>query len=318
MRSPARLFFYGDGSAGDLTISATIDWASTPPTNYNLNFGNVTIGAGQTLTVPAGTTIRCNGNFTNNGTISVSSGVQTSGITNWGSGSTAEMFAIGHPGDSLAPASSGGFHNNGAAAPATQYFGLGGVGIPQLMAASRFHAFRFGGGSGAGYRNGGVGGGLFNVYCKGAVSNTGVISSNGTNGGLIAGGGGGGIVVLASTTSVTIAGTVNANGGTGSASYAGGSGAGGGGGGGIVILAAPTVDTTAATITVTGGSPGSLALASYSGAARIGGGGGGASGGNGGNGGTISGAATGVFGAGTSGTNGYTLTLQQNPLYLMN
>jgi len=51
--------FYGDGSAGDLTIRAgeTVSWNPVAPNN--LNFQSVVVESGATLIVPAGTTIPC-------------------------------------------------------------------------------------------------------------------------------------------------------------------------------------------------------------------------------------------------------------------
>lgn len=309
-------FFYGDGSAGNLTVSTSANWNSAPPTNYNLNFGNVTIDALTILTVPAGTTIRCNGSFTNNGTINVSTGTAPSSPYTWALGASAEFYSIGHPGDSLQPASGGSYDNTNGTK--TLYYGAGGAGIPPLMAATSFATFRHGGGSGSGpVWGGGHGGGLLKIYCKGVITNAGTITANGDVGsGGSAGGGGGGIVVLASTTSVTVTGTINLKGGNGAPSYSYG-GAGGGGGGGIGILVAPAVDATAATTDVSGGTVGSNTTAVTNATGRIAGSGGGASGGNGGIGSQVSAAASGVSSGNTNGSAGYILELEQNPIYLM-
>lgn len=306
-------FFGGDGSAGNLTISANTDWSVTPP--VNLNFANVTINAGQTLTVPAGTTIRCSGTFTNNGTLSVAAGARMGGLNNFSFSASVDIYSIGHPGDSLRPASGGSYDSSGGTH--TIQGGLGGDGIPRTTAMTSFNSFRIGGGSGAGWRDNGEdgnGGGLVKIYCTGNVANAGTINANGTTPTLLSGGGGGGIVVLASTSSITSAGAINVSGGNGGPSFAFG-GAGGGGGGGIVVLAAPTIGPLG-TINVSGGSGGSVA-AQVSTTNRYGGGGGGASGGNGGNGSSISATSPVTAGTPTSGSAGYVLSITANPAFLL-
>jgi hypothetical protein len=302
-------FFGGDGSAGSLTIAANTDWSITPP--VNLNFANVTINPGQTLTVPAGTTIRCSGTFTNNGTLSVLPGARLGGLDNFSFGATVDIYSIGHPGDSFRPASGGSYD---IVTTHTIQAGMGGDGIPRTTAMTSFNSFRIGGGSGAGWRSGQEGGGgLVKVYCTGAVLNAGTINANGGTPTNLSGGGGGGIVILASTSSATNSGTINVVGGNGGPSFGFG-GAGGGGGGGIVIFVAPT--TSSGTANVGGGSGGSIAT-SINSTNRFGGGGGGASGGSGGNGGNISSGATGTPGTPTSGSPGYVLNITGNPAFLL-
>jgi hypothetical protein len=304
-------FFGGDGSAGNLTIAANTSWVVTPP--VNLNFANVTINAGQTLTVPAGTTIRCSGAFTNNGTLSVAAGARLGGLNNFAFGASVDIYSIGHPGDSFRPASGGSYDIT------TTHLiqgGLGGEPIPRTTAMTSFNSFRIGGGSGAGWRDfgeDGDGGGLVKIYCTGNITNAGTINANGGTPAILSGGGGGGIVILASTSSVTNSGTINALGGNGGPSFAFG-GAGGGGGGGIVIFAAPTFGTLG-TVNVGGGSGGSVATAINAGD-RYGGGGGGASGGAGGSGGGVGGSST-TPGTPTSGGAGYTLSITANPAFLL-
>jgi len=304
-------FFGGDGSAGNLTIAASTNWATTPP--VNLNFANVTINAAQTLTVPAGTTIRCSGTFTNNGTLLVNTGARLGGLNNFAFLAAVDIYSMGHPGDAFRPASGGSYDT---ATTHNVQAGLGGEPIPRTTAMTSFNSFRIGGGSGAGWRDGGNdgdGGGLVKVYCTGSITNVGTISANGGTPSILTGGGGGGIVVLASTASVTNSGTINAVGGNGGASFSFG-GAGGGGGGGIVVFVAPAMGATG-TINVGGGNGGSVATAVTSGA-RYGGGGGGASGGAGGNGG-------GIFANSTtpntplSGSAGYALSIVANPAFLL-
>lgn len=66
------LRIYGDGSAGDLTISSNATWNPTPPNpSNNLQFENFTINSARTLVVSSGTIIRCSNICTINGTIAV-------------------------------------------------------------------------------------------------------------------------------------------------------------------------------------------------------------------------------------------------------
>jgi hypothetical protein len=309
-------FFSGDGSAGDLTVSAAVNWNSTPPANPN--FANITIDAGQTLTVPAGTTIRCSGTFTNNGTLEVTQGARMSSMSNFAFGATPDIYAAGHPGDSFKAANGGAYYTNGVAVPVFIQGGLGGEGIPQATAISSFNSFRIGGGSGSGWRPGtdGDGGGLVKIYCSGNIVNAGTINANGNGAANLSGGGGGGIVILASLTSVDgTSGVISAIGGNGGNSFSF-AGAGGGGGGGIVIFAAPTVVATG-TVSVTGGIVG-FTTTQVTNLRRYGGGAGGASGGNGGDGSDISSAASGTPSAPGVGQDGYTVQILANPATMMN
>jgi len=311
--------FYGDGSAGALTISSSVSWTSAPAAGNNLNFTNVVIDAGQTLNVTAGTTIRCSGTFTNNGTISVGTGSGRNS-SSWQSsgaiGPTVGFRTIPMPGDSFRSASLGGFTNSGSTGVVTQLFsGSGGYGIPQTTAASSFSQFRIGGGSGAGW-SGGAGGGLIKIQCAGGIVNAGTINANGLSGSGATGGGGGGIVILASATSIdNTAGTINANGGNGGNAISYG-GNGGGGGGGIIIMVAPSLSTTGQTNSVAAGT-GGTGTTNVTTENRSGGGGGGASGGNGGNGGSVSAAASGVPANAACGSIGYVLEIQTNPANMM-
>lgn len=306
-------FFGGDGSAGDLTVAAGQNWNATPPANPN--FANIAINAGQTLTVPAGTTIRCSGTFTNNGTLSVTPGATTDGnfdALSTSGGPTYFLTAVAHPGDTPGPATLGSAHNNGVVNPQALGGGTGGKAIPRAVAQTSFGSFRIGGGSGAGYDfQGNRGGGLVKIYCEGAIVSAGVIQAAGENGGNgTIGGGGGGIVVLASRTSASNTGTINVNGGNGNTARTWG-GNGGGGGGGIVIMISPTAPVLG-TVNVAGGS-GSTATTSVTDGARTGGAGGGGSGGAGGDGGSVTGAATGVPSNASDGAAGYSITMPLDP-----
>ena len=301
----------GDGSAGNLVISANTNWTATPPVNPFFN--NITIEAGQTLTVPAGTMILCSGSFVNNGTLVVTTGAVGNGTDFLAASpsSSGPRFSA-HPGDSYGAATLGEFGNNGVADPTTLRGGRGGFGIPQPVAKISFGQFRIGGGAGAGAVAGGVGGGLVKIYCNGTITNNSNINANGENGGGSIGGGGGGIVILASNTVVdNTAGIISVTGGSGG-NDSSISGASGGGGGGIVIMMSPSAPIPGTTV-VTGGTAGTN-LNTQTSKGRLAGSGGGASGGNGGDGGSTFGGGT--NNAASGGANGYVITTTGNPLYL--
>ena len=304
--------FGGDGSAVDLTIDGPVNWNSIPPTNPFFN--NITIDAGQTLTVPAGTTIRCSGSFVNNGTLTVLTGATARG-PNWSSGTPTSAGPRGsaHPGDAYSAATMGGFDNDSVADSVALKAGLGGTGIPEAVARLSFEQFRIGGGSGATAFSTVAGGGLVKIYCTGDIINNGAINANGTNGPVTGGGGGGlGLSILASTTLVdNTSGTINARGGNGGSDSVG-YGSGGGGGGGIVIMMSSAAPIPA-TPDVSGGQ-GDIAASTQTNKGRIAGGGGGASGGDGGNGGAVS--SGGVNASGGNGGIGYVITITGNPQFM--
>jgi hypothetical protein len=302
--------FYGDGSAGELTISADTSWDSTPPAGNNLNFTNVVIDAGSTLFVPAGTTIRCSGTFTNNGLIAVYAANNKGRV--FSINTEASISRIDAPGRGDAQGAAGNPDAHTLSGVILNP-GSGGMGIPRTVAASSFNNFRIGGGAGGGTQleGGSNGGGLVKILCGGAISNNGAIQANGSSGD--GGGGGGGIVILASSTSIANnLGTINAIGGNGINSTTN-NGAGGGGGGGIIIMAAPTISNTGTT-NVSGGTAGTSGT-TVSIAAHSAGGGGGASGGNGGSGGSISDANLAYDG--NDGGDGYVLEIVANPAHMM-
>ena len=301
----------GNSSAGDLTINAATNWATTPPANPN--FDNILIEAGQTLTVPAGTTIRCAGGFVNNGTLLVTGGVEIGSVTGiqTGTSPTSGDHAYAHPGDSYAPASLGYVDNTAVnVAAASMQGGRGGKPIPQVVAMTSHDRFKFGGGSGAGYDNqGGHGGGLVRIQCAGAIVNTGTIDAqgfDGTNDSI--GGGGGGIVILHSGSTIdNTGGVIDVSGGNGDSNNFTWGGNGGGGGGGIIVLIS-TGGATLGTETISGGlgGAGTTTLTSQT---RRSGGGGGASGGAGGSGGSVG--STGVPTNGLDGDPGYVINITQ-------
>ena len=306
--------FGGDGSAGDLTISANTSWATTAPANTN--FANCTIDASFQLTVLAGTTIRCSGTFTNNGTLQVLGGAISRGTSfnTSGSGSSGASMTT-HPGDTRAAATPGMFDDDAIVDPATLQGGVGGS--PLLIdevRVSTFDRYKIGGGSGSGPFNSIRGGGLVKIYAQGAIVNAGTITANGDSTGTAAhAGGGGGIVILASRTSVdNSGGTISVTGGGGGASNGAWGGNGGGGGGGIIIMASPTTPVLG-TETVTGGTAGT-ASTTLTNEVRTAGGGGGAGGGTGGNGGQV--ISTGAASVAADGSAGFVVTLEIDPFWL--
>lgn len=306
-------FFGGDGSAGNLTVG-TVSWSATPPVNPN--FANILINPGQTLTVPAGTTIRCSGTFTNNGTLNVDPGATSDGNFDSiaaGSGPAGWQTSVAHPGDTLGAATLGQYNNVALANIQPLGGGTGGKAIPRAVAQSSFSSFRFGGGSGAGYDfQGNRGGGLVRIYCEGAIVNAGTVNARGEAGtNATIAGGGGGIVVLASRASVSNSGTINVNGGNGGSTNIWGAN-GGGGGGGIVIMISPTAPVLG-TVSVAGGTGGTGA-SSVTAGVRTAGGGGGGSGGVGGNGGSVTSSSTGVPGNAGDGGAGYSITMTLDPI----
>lgn len=306
--------FHGDGSAGSLTVAANTDWSSSPPAGFNLQFTDLTVNPGVTLTVPSGLTIRVTGAFENAGTIVVRpyEAGGTASLRNTSFNSRQATFGTPGAGIARRPA---GFGERVDGSNESAWGGPGGRGVASPGSASGILIpGSSGGGGGAGClwgtsgtftSVGGDGGGTLVVLAGGSIINTGTISADGaTPTGLGAGGGGGGVIVLASRTSASNTGAINARGGAGGPSHVS-SGAGGGGGGGIVHLVAPDASNTG-TIAVTGGASGPIgASGSVTGtASRLAGGGGGGSYGDGGSGGAITGNTP---DAGTAGSSGLVL-----------
>jgi hypothetical protein len=323
-----QLRIFGDGSAGAKTVAASEEWTGdTAPTN--LQFTDVTVNSGVTLTVPSGTVIRCTGTFTNNGMVVVQTGAQGAFVTTSVILGTARggVHVEGESGISVRAAQSGEFGDDTGDLRA----GVGGQGLTTEQARTILTpGVKAGGGGGAGgsdfvlvssFNGGSAGGGSLVVLCQGALTNNGTITADGDDsifnfGGppIISGGGGGGggVVVLASKTSTTNAatGTIQARGGAGQDSDTN-EGPAGGGGGGIVHLLAPVVSALGAA-DVTGGTAGVQgAAASVTVSPRGGGGGGGGSGGTGGGGGGVDMGDN--PGAATAGQDGFVLTTTADP-----
>ncbi len=236
---------WGDGSAGSLTISGTVDWTVSPPAVPNYQYSSVTVSDNASWTVPAGLVIRVlGGSFTvgANVTVTVAPGPANSGPS---------------PGAGVALAGADGFS------------GLGGAGLGPSQVGLVLHPpFIAGGGGAAGSAAGGGGGGSLVVRAQGGITigSGSVINANGGNGaanldpagGGGGGGGAGGVIILASQGNVTNNGTVAAAGSGGGAgsSVAPGFFGGGGGGGGIVHILAPNAGAVGGTIVAGGGAAG--------------------------------------------------------------
>ena len=294
---------FGNGAGGALTVPAgtTLDWATTAviPAQYS----SITING--TLIVPSGIKLRCSGNVTVSGTINVVSAPNTQRTT----------------GGEKGIASSASFSND-VTWVAKKF--------PASSISSLINIPIYGGGSGAGgimgESNGGGGGGSFAVYASGNISvpSTGSVSANGADGvntvptanASGAGGGGGGLIVLVSKGTITIDGTLNANGGLGSSGFntistGATRGGGGGGGGGVICLVAPAAPSVTGSILVNGGSGGAVFTA---GAATSVGSNGGASGGDGGTGG-VGGNSTVTATSGSAGLSQTIITSNPENLY---
>lgn len=261
---------YGDGSAGNLTITQNTNWCTSPPSNNNFMFRNLTINSGITLTVPSGIKIRINGYFNNNGFIVVESPLPGEAPSN------STIISGGFP---LVQA-------NSQRTPADFY---GGVAYNSGVLTNLINPGILGGGNGAfggptqTTSQGGSGGGVVSVYAKRNLTNSGTIlaaGGNGDNGQQNlggSGGGAGGIVILVSKISITNSGTINVSGGSGAIDSVNG---GGGGGGGLIHLLSPNANAIAGTLNISGGGAGNVGSGNVSST----GGGGGAMGGNGGDG----------------------------------
>lgn len=299
---------WGDGSASDLTINSNTEFSHDNP-----QFDNITIDAGQTLSLSSGTILRCKGNFVNNGTLAVktaaSIGYSVISLSSVTSDLIDAPMTIPHPGISRSPATHGMIVDNFAEAAQ----GLGGIGYSDDTLAARniTRPPLIAGGAGAGvyfsFIPSSTGGGSVAIFCEGDITNNGLISADGADALSDGdGGGGGGIVILAAKGTVTT-GDISVQGGNGG-DFSTTEGPGGGGGGGLVHVLAPTINDVSGTISVNGGTAGTNATAGQiSSAIRAGGSGGGGSIGVGGLGGTVnSDDSSGSSGGGIDPTNGTT------------
>lgn len=289
---------YGDGSAGPLVVDDTQHLTDLVP-DGNLQFTDITIGAGGYLVVPTGTVLRAFGSFVNDGTVEVQIGAGPGSL----SVLTPASQVIPRRSTPDAPGVGGTARGPGATVNGTGWEAGGASGLGD-HARLLLQPGRLGGGAGSLSQAGGSahGGGALTILASGSLTNNGTILAEGSSGGGSgAGGGGGGFVVLASraeilhSASATISTTGGAGGSSGDSAGAGALpeyvvGPGGGGGGGCVHLLAPNV-TNAGTVEIAGGNAGTPQTVTLR-SLRVGGGGGGASCGGGGGGGRISGSTT--------------------------
>jgi hypothetical protein len=277
---------YGDGSQGSRTIAV-----SELMTEPLVQFVNLTISSGATLTVPTGTVIRCSGAFRNNGSIQILPEA-LGGVMDASSTTTLTVPSHASPGAALVAsvAASGEY----GVSAVRLYGGRGGSSFSDPVLRTLVRLSVFGGGAGGAGRDstGGAGGGTLTVIAGGEIVNNGVLSANGANGIPGAGGGGGGAVVLASKVSIANTGVIQVNGGAGGNSKLN-SAAGGGGGGGLVHLIAPAVSVSPGSIQAKGGQAGTTTVAVNASPRAAGGGGGAGVGAGGGFGCSVSSAASG-------------------------
>jgi hypothetical protein len=295
---------FGDGSNGALTISS-----SAAMDNVLGQYTDVTINSGVTLTVPFGTTIRCTGTFTNNGTIVVTPRESGAAMGDGGSNKFLVRFAPAEPGFTDSPP---GMPDYGTGAVFGGYLGLGATVASQKNLPRSTYLSSSAGTVGLNGVGGGAGG-VLRILCKTAINNqTGAtIRATGGDGQIAcAGGGGGGYVLLASAGAVNNLGSVDVRGGFGAASSTV-CAAGGGGGGGIIHFLAPVVLSNGTNLYTAGSGGDSTVAGSVSSTYRSGGGGGGGSGGNGGTGGSVS--ADDSSTAGQSGSVGQFFSASMDP-----
>ena len=311
-----QLRIYGDGSAGALNVTYTGELLTGWALNGNLQFTNLTVESGVTLYVPSGTVIRCNGTFTNHGTVQVGEVFNSGGGFAYSGGLDTGLRHIAFypplPGIAHDAAGFPELGDNSAG----RMGGLGSTGLRSGEASAIVKVGMMGGGGGTGvYPSSlrpGYGGGTVTILAQSGIVNDGIITANGTGSqSLGGGGGGGGVIILASPGSIIQTGTIEAKGGDG---YPAGISVsnGGGGGGGLVHLFSPSI-TSSGTITVTGGL-GGTGTSSIATTIRAGGGGGGGCAGAGGNGGHAN-SDNSVTNAG-NGFSGYSLQTQVDPTAL--
>ncbi len=274
------LRIYGDGSAGARVVDGF-----EVLTDANQQYTNFTVNKGATVILDSGLVIRCTGTFTNNGTISVGGGALGGevGYNIFNTTGPVQMsLTPSHPGLARRAAGVAEFGFNASQRlPGPPGLGLGNSGARSVTPGGMFA----GGAGGIGFTGkGGTGGGILFVLAQTLITNTGVISAEGTNpvaGGN--GGGGGGFIIFGSPGAIDNQGELSARGGTG-ANNTEGSGRGGGGGGGLVRMVSPVI--TPGVVYVNGGNAGGVGpLVSLP--FRSGGGSGGGSIGDGGVGSTV-------------------------------
>ncbi|MEI6580666.1 MAG: immunoglobulin-like domain-containing protein, partial [bacterium] len=242
------------GCAGEATISGSVTFAAG---THNLGATNLTINSGGTL-IPAPSSTTVNGatgvTINTTGNITVASGGTINGN---GQGYTGRSYASGSPlgqGYGEGGGTRGYYGGAGGA-----HGGAGGKG----NASSVRNTTTYGSatnpvslGSASGASNGtnifNPGGGAIKLNASGTVTINGTVSANGNSGtGTSAGGAGGSVWIVAGTLTGSNSATISANGGDGAGTYS--TNAGGGGGGGRISLQTSGTDTYAGSIIVEGG-----------------------------------------------------------------
>lgn len=254
---------FSSGSTGALgPFNPTTNTEVELPADGILNYTTVNIPAGVTVTFKKNAAntpvyILATGDVTIGGTINVNG---TDGNAMWPGKGGPGGFDGGLGGTINTPGGKGfgpGGGNPGAVSSTTQYpSGAGGGG-------GGFGTSGANGTNNGTYALGGTGGGTYGnmkmipmIGGSGGGGGAGSASTNPTNqhrGG--AGGGGSGSILIASSGTITISGSITANGGKGGNSSGGYAGGGGGGSGGAVKLMADTI-TGEGAISVNGGAGG--------------------------------------------------------------
>lgn len=240
---------YGRGQSGAVSASTASLAANVYATTYTVGNGITVTVAGFKIVCTTSANIQAGGVVNADGAAGAAGGTAGSsasasavgggaasgaGGTAGGSNASNGTSALGGSGGAGGSGSGGAGGTAGTASPPTA---ANGTSLMDAWSAAMGHIIsgnactRFSGGAG-----GGGGGG------------------DGTAGG--GGGGAGGIVIIVAPT-ITVAGTVRANGGAGGSPAAGNRGGGGGGGGGAVILVANTFNISG-TVQATAGAKGNL------------------------------------------------------------
>lgn len=247
---------FESGSTGaDGAFEPTANIALQIPESGVLNYTTVTIPTGVTVTFKKNSqntpvTILATGDVTINGSINLDGSAGNyiipgaGGPGGFDGGQGGAAYGIGKRGEG--PGGGG-----GGTSRTNDYYGAGGGGGGGFASS--------GAGGGSPYVSGGGGGGTYgNERVLPAIGGSGGGGAGGTNtyvGG--GGGGGGGAIVIASSGTITVNGSIIANGGVGAgtSTTSGNSSGGGGGTGGSIRLIANTISGNGS-ITANGGSGG--------------------------------------------------------------
>ncbi|MFA6454178.1 MAG: tail fiber domain-containing protein [Microgenomates group bacterium] len=252
----------GTGADGTLDLSlgsgaggcngTGLSWAGSTctidtDTKSTFNFTTINVSAGTTLTTSGTTfpTLKATGSVTIAGAIDLAGKGYAGGLTSGNAGCNGYGPGFGRAFNGNATQGNCAFATSINAGGGGGYGGAGGTGAVGSVAGTTYDTAAVGSGGGGGGNGGngygGAGGGGIQIQSGSTISITGTISANGANGittAAYAGGGGGGSggrITLQAASAITNSGTISANGGNGGGSDAGGRGGGGGGGGRITI-----------------------------------------------------------------------------------